>query len=212
MLLTTILKQLSILVGALFFMCSTISAQDFSNDSSQKEQTQTRLTLNKNFTPDTAPKIYVHSPKIAILSSALLPGLGQIYNKKYWKVPIIWGGGIALYTYFDFNNTRYLRFKSANDEINSGTDVTDISDPDLAKYTEATILEYKNSYRRYRDRAIIFMGVLYVANIIDAMVDAHLLNYDISEDLSLEWQPILEPQIKNTYATTTYGLQVKLRF
>ena len=197
----------SILLGAWLFLCPLVSGQTNRTSVSQ----DTLIALDENIAIDTAKRQRKHSPQIATLSSALVPGLGQIYNQKYWKVPIIWGGGLALYTYYDYNNAYYHRFKLANEQIKEGDPVTD---PELEDLPQNSINNYKDYYRRNRDRAMIFMGLLYVANIVDAMVDAHLLDYDISKDLSLHWEPSLIQSSPQAFSSESYalGARVQLRF
>jgi hypothetical protein len=143
----------------------------------------------------TAPK--KHSPKKATLYSAVIPGLGQIYNKKYWKVPIVYAG-IGTMTYFIVTNrTIFLQAKEAyNYAANESDYPTD--NPFVVKFTEGTydkadLLEIRDYYRRSMELSWILMGVWYVLNIIDANVDAHFFDYDISDNLTLHLQPMIEP-------------------
>jgi len=135
-----------------------------------------------------------HSTKAASLMSALLPGLGQAYNKKYWKIPIIYAGLAGLTYSVVENNKKYNTFRTAyilRADLDSST--IDIFDNQLingeTKYSEAQLEYFKDLYHRRRDLSIIFTGVLYLLNIIDAAVDAHFFTYDISDDLSLNFQP-----------------------
>ena len=194
----------SILMGALFVLCPLVIGQ---TDTKQKTKNQD----NDAVANDTIKREYKHSPQLATLSSAIIPGLGQAYNRKYWKVPLIWGAGLALYTYYDFNNSLYHRFKLADEQYDS-KNPSAVTDPDLQEMTSESISQNKDFYRRHRDRAVIFMGLLYVANIVDAMVDAHLLSYDISQDLSLHWQPTIIPPNPNNYSTAIVGVNVQLKF
>ena len=137
-----------------------------------------------------------HSPKLATALSAALPGLGQVYNKKYWKVPIIYIGVGALVYAISFNSTEYNTFKNAYslriDGDPNTIDIFDLQlDNGLPKYTDESLLNLKDFYRRNRDVSYIFMGVLYMLNIVDAAVDAHFFNFEISDDLSLELRPSL---------------------
>lgn len=198
-----------ILLGAWFFLCPNIFAQE---QPTKAEKNEEIIVLEEDIAIDTAKRERKHSPQVATISSAIVPGLGQVYNQKYWKVPLIWGGGLALYAYYDWNNGYYHRFKLANEQISEDIPVTD---PDLSEMEPETIINYKDYYRRHRDRAVIFMGVLYVANIVDALVDAHMLDYDISKDLSLHWEPTVMPTIPTHYnAPDNYalGAKVQLRF
>ncbi|MBL4755234.1 MAG: hypothetical protein JKY52_16770 [Flavobacteriales bacterium] len=135
-----------------------------------------------------------HSPKLATALSAALPGLGQVYNKKYWKVPIIYAGVGALVYSISINSSRYKMFKNAYAlRIDGDPTTIDIFDLQLdngePKYLDESLLNLKDFYRRNRDVSYIFMGVLYMLNIVDAAVDAHFFNFEISDDLSLELRP-----------------------
>ncbi|HBH49905.1 MAG TPA: hypothetical protein DDX98_14765 [Bacteroidales bacterium] len=203
----------SILVGAWFVLGATVygqadTLQVFAIDEDGEPET---IIIDDDIAIDTARRTRNHSPRLATISSAIVPGLGQVYNQKYWKVPLIWGGGLALYTYYNYNNNYYHRFKLANEQYSDGGQDA-ITDPEIRDLEQSTITQYKDYYRRHRDRAIIFMGLLYVANIIDAMVDAHMLDYDISQDLSLHWHPTITPPVPNTYAAGSYGVYIQLRF
>ena len=119
----------------------------------------------------------------AALMSAVLPGLGQIYNEKYWKLPILYGGATALIYFISENNKEYKKFKQAiilrNDDDSTTTD-------DFPRFTNEDLSVRKNYYRRNRDLCYIFTGLLYTLNILDAYVDSQLMNFDISDDLSLQ--------------------------
>jgi len=155
--------------------------------------------------PDTVTK--VHSPKKAVTYSALLPGLGQVYNKKYWKVPLIYGlGGTA--TYFIFSNRRnYQDFKSAYITRIDGDSTTIDNYVDI--YTDANLFTLQDTYRRYMEISYIAVAVVYVLQLVDASVDAHLFSFDVSPDLSLNFQPTL----LNDYSTSRpiSGLTLSLK-
>jgi len=143
----------------------------------------------------------IHSPKKASIYSAILPGLGQAYNKKYWKIPIIYAGIGTIGYFIAWNNTIYKKYKLAyNDLIDKDPDTNSHLDLDNAKYwnlddpTEyanfKSALSRQSDYnRRNRDLLIISMFGFYGLNIIDASVDAHFFDFDISEDLTMNWQP-----------------------
>lgn len=159
-----------------------------------------------------------HLPHKATFYSAVLPGLGQAYNKKYWKIPIIYAGFTGLGYYAGYNNYIYKRYKNAY-EIKLKIDAGDstLVDPLPGPTTEAT-LKRREEWRRYRELTIIGIGLLYIAQIIDASVDAHLFDYDISEDLSLRIEPVyIDPRSAvYTYAglnnSSTIGLKCMVRF
>ena len=123
-------------------------------------------------------------PKKAGLYSAILPGSGQVYTKKYWKVPIIYGGLITSAYYINQSNDLYQLYKSTylNRLDGDFTDNLNYSDSDLRTLTE--------HYRRNREVSALLFTLTYILNIVDASVNAHLFDYDVSEDLSLHIQPV----------------------
>ena len=123
-------------------------------------------------------------PKKAGLYSAILPGSGQVYTKKYWKVPVIYGGLITSAYYINESNDLYQLYKSTYLKRLDGdfTDNLNYSDSDLRTLTE--------HYRRNREVSALLFTLTYILNIIDASVNAHMFDYDVSEDLSLHIQPV----------------------
>ena len=148
--------------------------------------------------------IYSSARKATILS-AILPGSGQLYNRKYWKAPIVYAalGGLA---YWGITNQKQYKFYSDN--------LRAIYDEDEATqnstlYTSDQLITQKNYYKKYRDVSIMFGALVYVLNIIDANVDAHLKSFDVSDDLSLQLKPYTNYSYNNTLQT---GLTIKLKF
>ncbi|MEL7585467.1 MAG: DUF5683 domain-containing protein [Prolixibacteraceae bacterium] len=143
----------------------------------------------------------VHSPKRATIYSAVFPGLGQLYNRKYWKVPIIYIGLASLIYAIDWNNDYYVLYRQAYADIidddptsNSFRDLDiegnwDFNNPSQVQQFTTRLERAKESSRRYRDLCIIGTAAFYALNIIDATVDAHLFNFDISDDLTMNWMP-----------------------
>ena len=168
--------------------------------------------------PDNAEEI--HSPKKAAIYSALLPGLGQAYNKKYWKIPIIYAGFGTLGYFISWNNKNYQVLKLAYSDLTDDNDDTDsYLDLEAAKYYdldnesernqfENGLNKQQNYYRRNRDLLIISTAAFYALNIIDASVDAHLFDFDISEDLSFNWQPAM----RNVDDQLVYGFNCTFNF
>ena len=132
-----------------------------------------------------------HSPRRATVYSAILPGLGQVYNKKYWKVPIIYGGFAALTYSYLFNDGKYSDY--LNEFTHRNNKDTAQFNSDFLKYTDDNILELKNGYQKNRELTLIGFVVLYALNIIDATVDGHLYAFDISDNLSMNINPYLTP-------------------
>lgn len=140
-------------------------------------------------------------PKRALWLALVLPGAGQIYNRKYWKLPIIYGGFIGCAYAMRWNNQMYLDYSQAY------LDIMD-DDPNTASYTQflhlgnqinsSNIERYKevfrsrrDRYRRWRDLSFFVMLGVYALSVIDAYVDASLSTFDISDDLSLQVQPAI---------------------
>lgn len=136
-----------------------------------------------------------HSPKKAALRSAILPGWGQIYNKKYWKLPIVYGilgtsGGIFLFNLKQYKDTRFAYRVKYNMRVN-GTDSALYSQikSNLKPLGEESLRFYRNQYRRDIDYSVLFFILLWGLNVVDAAVDAHLKSFDVSPDLSLQIIP-----------------------
>jgi hypothetical protein len=131
-----------------------------------------------------------HSPTKATLFSTALPGLGQVYNKKYWKVPIVYAGiGTSLYFAFS-NNTEFKRFKTAyTDRIDGDATTVDEFEGRLSDDGIKSNMEF---YQRNRDLSFIVAGLFYVLNIVDAAVDAHLFDFPKNDNLSFNLQPSIE--------------------
>ncbi len=182
-----LIKYILLFAFLLFFYCSF--GQNQENDT-------TSVSVKK------------HSPTRASLFSTVIPGLGQAYNKKYWKVPVIYAGFGALFYFAIDNNKEYQKFKDAY-EVRTDTNSTAI---DVFANTNATlddIIKGKDRWRRYRDLDYIGIAVLYILNIVDASVDAHFFDYDISDDLSLRIEPYF---IETTAFNCKFGLKCCIKF
>jgi hypothetical protein len=151
-------------------------------------------------TTKVAKPVVQHSPRKATIYSAVFPGLGQIYNRKYWKVPLVYGGFATLGYFINFNNEVYTTYKKAYSDIIDGDPYTNshltlknvspyFKKPEnLSIFTERLRRE-KDGWRRNRDLVVIGTVAFYAINIIDASVDAHFFNFDISDDLTINWVP-----------------------
>lgn len=156
---------------------------------------------------DTVPKKKVHSPRKAAIRSAILPGWGQAYNRKYWKMPIVYGAlGTTAYV-FNFNLTQYRRIgKAYSILITKDTarykEVDDDLQPFLAQNASSALRNYRNEYRRNIDYSVLVFLLFWGLNVVDATVDAHLRGFDVGEDLSLKIKPGYNP------GTNTTGLSL----
>ena len=148
-----------------------------------------------------AQESLVKIPKRAGMYSAIIPGAGQVYTKKYWKVPIIYAGLITSAYYFKENHDLYDLYKSTylNRIDGNTTDNLDYSNTDLITLTEF--------YRRNREVSALLFTLTYILNIVDASVSAHLFEYDVTEDISLHFQPINNNSVLiNLYLLLVKGL------
>lgn len=147
----------------------------------------------------------VHSPRKATVYSAILPGLGQAYNKKYWKIPLVYIGFGTIGYFIDWNNDNYQLFKMGYKHLTDNDPDTqdylkieavrrnnyDLNNPNQFNNLKTAISRQQDYYRRNRDLLVISFIGFYGINILDASVDAHFKDFDISDDLTLNWQPFL---------------------
>lgn len=146
------------------------------------------------------------APAKAAFYSAVLPGLGQAYNKKYWKIPIIYAGmAVGVYFYIE-NDKQYDRFRDAYKSRLAGfTDDEFWGDGETAIVSTDRLIDAQKDSKRNKDLSIVVTGVFYLLNIIDANVDAHLQQFNVSEELSLEPNININP----LNSKTNYGLSLK---
>jgi len=153
-------------------------------------------------------------PGRATLYSALLPGLGQIYNGELFKVPIYWGGLIASLHFLTTNNLNYQRFKRIHNEATTPDSGYDQSiSAETAKW-------YRDVYRRYRDYSIVATAAVYLLQVIDANVFAYMHDFEISDDITMNIEPaVISPYNAYAYNAPTFtnghnalGMRVGLRF
>jgi hypothetical protein len=143
-------------------------------------------------------------PRVATILSAVFPGAGQVYNEKVWKLPIIYGG-IATNLYFiEFNNRRYQLFRDELRKFDQGDPA--LSFPNLNRDALARNVDF---WRRNRDLNFVVFGVIYLLNIVDAQVDAHLSGFDISDDIGMIFEPSYETL---TAGGQLVGVSLKLKF
>ena len=157
------------------------------------------------------------APSRAAFYSAILPGLGQAYNKRYWKVPIVIGAiGVGIYAY-NYNNDLYVRFRTAFKRRRAGFTDDEFYDvngsgivPGSPDFSDDALKDGQERYKRDRDLALFITLALYALNIIDANVDAHLKQFNVDDDLGLDIKPYLEynPIIGNP----NYGVAITINF
>ena len=146
-------------------------------------------SYKSNKTPD---------PGRATLYSALLPGLGQIYNGEYFKVPIYWGCLLGATHFLMNNNTNYKRFKRIHNEATTDPNYTGTISGETAKW-------YRDEYRRYRDYSIVATALFYLIQVIDANVFAYMHDFEVSDEISMNIEPaVITPD--NVYAMHTSNI------
>lgn len=173
-------------------------------DALATRQDSTRLIPTEVPTKVEEQKTFSPSPRAAVLW-AIIPGGGQVYNRKYWKVPIIIGGMTALYYAISWNNNNLLEYAKAYSDIKSDDPMTNDSwiafvpagaDPNSYRTNgsfQETLRHGRDFYRRNRDLSIIVAVGVYALSIVDAYVDAELAHFDISPDLTLRATPSYIP-------------------
>lgn len=135
-----------------------------------------------------------HSPRKAAFRSAVLPGWGQAYNKKYWKIPIVYGALGTTAAIFFYNLKTYKALKQAYIYISDTVRANDsLIESDLRNLSPESIRTYRNSFRQNIDYSALVFLVFWGLNIIDATVDANLKAFDVSNDISLKIKPVLYP-------------------
>ncbi len=191
------MNRLNLLIG-LFFLALSLNAK------SDKTQLMNHFVLKDSL--QTKQKNY---PARAALLSTILPGAGQIYNKRIWKVPLIYGAFLGCGYLYQTNNSLYKNYKNAL-SFRYDNDPTTIDE--YNNFTDDNLVLFKNQYRKRRDLGIIGIAAVYLLNIIDATVDAHLREFDvkINEDIGMTILPYSQFAINNT--PTNFGFQLKLNF
>ncbi len=198
---------IAVFLAALFVNFEHVAAQDTRTDSTVVDSTSETIVKEKKV------KSEGHSPRKALIYSAVLPGLGQAYNRKYWKIPIIYGlGGFTLYQVRQ-SHVDYVLFKDAYQRTQDSIPLDDLL-PELEarrKTQENLFKNFRDQARTNRDMFIVYTGVVYMLNLVDAVVDAHLKEFDLTDDLTLEVQPtILRTQ--NRFRRGQAGLLLTLHF
>jgi len=146
-----------------------------------------------------------HDPTKAALLSAVIPGLGQAYNKKYWKIPLVWVGLGAFGYFIKWNDDRYQYYRrNLIYEVEGDLDYPNETDLDQAQLKSA-----RDTYRRSRDQLALYGILFYLVQIVDAHVDAHLIEFDVNQDLSVRLEPGYQPI---DIGGSSLGMAIKFKF
>lgn len=171
------------------------------------------ISSNENVKNDSVKK---HSVLKAALFSAIIPGAGQIYNhiampkgkkKAFWKVPLIYAG-LGATGYLMIKQQTLQKSLKTEYKYRESSGFTAVKDPKWQEYDETSVLALYQKHLNQRDLLIIGFGVVYLLQVADAAVEAHFVNFDISENLSLQFRPTIIP---STYALPTPGLKLALK-
>lgn len=227
------------LVFLAVLFASTVFSQEQKIQKVQKVQKVQTDSLAKDSslwisgTKKTVPKLsdnvlkYKPDPKKAVFYSLIFPGLGQIYNKKYWKLPLVYGGFLGLTYAVTWNSQYYNDYSKAYKDIMSDDPYTndswvnflkpsitssrEVSESELTQY-KTIFKNKKNYYRRYRDLSIIGMVGLYALCAIDAYVDAQLFDFDISDNVSMSVEPAVISSQPARVAESALGVNCSIKF
>lgn len=178
-------KQLALtfLVLALVLCSSTGHAQN-----SRADSVFLNADLDQIETIQTVSRL---DPNKSAMLSAVLPGLGQAYNNQYWKIPLIYGGGIIIGHYINYNHKIYNEMRNSLIAEVDGDPST--INPYNDRFRETALLRNRDAFRRNRDLLILVGAAFYLLNIVDAHVSAHLHEFEVNDNLSLKVSPSIQP-------------------
>lgn len=157
-------------------------------DSARAEQRAVKRLPNEAEGLQYRPSPAQHNPKKAGLYSAILPGTGQLYNKQYWKIPIVYVGVGAAAYFIQFNTNKYQTYRKAYIASLEGK-----THEFSGIYDQSSLKTLQDAYKKYLDMTLLFTAIGYTLQVIDAVVFAHLKNFDVSPDISLRLQPVAHP-------------------
>jgi hypothetical protein len=136
------------------------------------------------------PHPFQPNPKKAGLYSSIVPGLGQLYNREYWKIPVVYAGAAIAAYFISKNLKQYQSYRLAYiNRINNPNFV----DKYTGIYQETQLQQLQNDYNKYLDLSVLFTGLGYALQVLDAVTSAHLKNFEISRDISIHMRPVVAP-------------------
>ncbi|MFI5153730.1 MAG: DUF5683 domain-containing protein [Chitinophagales bacterium] len=208
-------KILSIILGLALFQSGALAQQ---KDSALTRKDSAALAKQKS---DSLSSLKLqqkkkHDPHKATIYSAILPGAGQVYNGKFWKVPIVYAAlGISAYAFF-YNKSWYEKCQYALAVANGGPPVNQDSlklvDPKLQGLASqgsgagTYIINYRNDFRKNQDYAALFFLLFWGLNIVDATVDAHLKDFNVNSDLSFRIKPAIMPAVRGAGISLVFDI------
>ena len=201
----------------LVFAITTVFAQKADSIPLKADTTKSGLKsskVEKKVFKDSARLALEKMPRRAAIRSATLPGLGQITNGRWWKVPLVYGGFVGVGLVYEFNQRNYKIFLKEAQIREFNNTVPDSlkkqGNPFYAVYSSTGIISIKDAYRRNRDLSILGGIAFYALNIIDAYIDAKFFRFDVSDDLSIRAKPTLERNPVNARAAPLPGIKLTL--
>lgn len=189
-------------LGLLLFSLMA-STPVFSQNQAEVKATTTAVEESESKKIKTDYASLPKNPKKATILSAILPGAGQVYNNKAWKVPILYAGFMTDIYFIGYNNKRYQTFRSALFAFDEG------DRSQFPSLNRQSLVRNVDFWRESRDLTILLLAAIYALNLIDANVDAHLSGFDISDDIAMK----IEPNMGTLAASgNSMGLTLKFQF
>lgn len=203
-------RLLMVMTGLVFFFCGNALAQD--TTATEEPEVIVEVDTMDQYEPDTvAIKSYAKrfDPRKAILYAAVLPGLGQVYNKKYWKLPLVYGGFGFIGYYINNYNNLYTEYRGyLFDNLEAGLVGENDENEEIGR-TTGQLRTIVDKARRERDFMIILMGGMYILQMVDAHVDAHLKEFDLNPRLQVSIEPAMDESVETG---RTIGVALVMRF
>jgi hypothetical protein len=148
-----------------------------------------------------------HSPRKAAILSASLPGLGQIYNKKFWKVPLVYAALGTCVGFFIYNRNEYIDARDAyRNKLDNNPDNDILMPVKYQPVAPEAVRRYRNEMRQYVDYSVLAFVLCWGLNIVDAAVDGHLKTFDVSENLTMQVNPYIQPALGNGGVQIVFNL------
>lgn len=189
------MRQIVFFIFLSFSLVHTVHAQDSATVKPVVIPVQTDTT--KKAVVDTTKKKAEHSPRKATIRSAIIPGWGQAYNKKYWKIPIVYGALGTAAGFFIYNRNEYIDARDAYRNKMDGDATNDyLIKPKFQPVDAEAVRQYRIGVRQYVDYSVLIFAVLWGLNVVDATVDGHLKAFEVSDDLSIRVNPAINPVTK----------------
>jgi hypothetical protein len=189
------MRQFIFLILISFGLLPVVHAQD--SATVKPVVTTASIDTTKKTSADTTKKKAEHSPRKATIRSAIIPGWGQAYNKKYWKIPIVYGALGTAAGFFIYNRKEYI---DARDAYRYKVDTIAANDilikPKFQPVDAEAVRQYRIGVRQYVDYSVLIFLLLWGLNVVDATVDGHLKAFEVSDDLSMRVNPTINPLTK----------------